>query len=319
MKLSIIIPVYKVEDVVERTLTSCINQKFFNEDIELIIVNDGTPDNSMDVVRKTIDGYQNVRIIEQENQGLSAARTTGFKSAKGDYIWYVDSDDYINIRAFEYILPKLDGCDIVAIGFEIHKNGSLFKTYLPKPVHSGKEFYGNYYPQGAVFYIYRKQFLLDNDLRFFNGIFHEDFEFIPRVLFLAKTVRSVDKPIYYYIIRENSITLSFKSKRAFDLLIVAKSLQQFKSDRISDHRSMIEFNNLIGLAINNALSIISHCDKSQQNKWIEQFHEGKYHTYSMCRCSVKKYKYEGYIFRIAFMISPIKIYKVLQLFNSRAR
>lgn len=315
MKLSIVIPIYKVEDVVERTLQSCINQELFNKDVELVIVNDGSPDHSMDVVKRVTSKYDNIRIIEQNNQGLSAARTTGFHSAKGEYIWYVDSDDYISPNSFDYIIPCLDGCDIVAIGFEVHKNGLLLKSYLPKKVFTGTEFFGNYYPQGAVFYIYRKDFLLKNNLGFINGIYHEDFEFIPRVLFLARTVRTVEYPIYYYIIRENSITTTFNSKRAFDLLTVAKSLMRFRDENNMDTLCKNEFANLTGLAINNSLSIIQKCSKADKEKWNKQFTKMCFSKRSLCKSSIKKYRIEGVLMSFLPFVSPITLYCILQKFN----
>lgn len=313
MKLSIIIPVYNVEKYVATTLRSCIAQNVSPSDYEIIIVNDGTPDNSMSIVHSVTNGLDNVSIIEQENQGLSVARTTGLKAAKGEYVWFVDSDDYIAEYSVKEILAAANGCDIVAIGFEIHKNGDIYKKYIPGNVHSGKELFGSYYPQGAVFYIYRKSFLATNNIKFIPGIYHEDFEFTPKVLYLAAHINIVPKVLYYYIIRENSITVSFNPKRAFDLLIVAESLEKFK-ESIADNESCInEFNNLISLAINNSLSIIQHCESKDKNRWKHIFSNKHFVKNALYKSTITKYRYEGIIMNTFRFMSPISIYSILQL------
>ena len=92
MILSIIIPVYKVEKYVRKTLESVFSENFSDNEVEVIVVNDGTPDRSMDIVNEFVS-HKSLRIINQENQGLSGARNTGIKAAKGKYVWFVDSDD----------------------------------------------------------------------------------------------------------------------------------------------------------------------------------------------------------------------------------
>ena len=100
-KFSIIIPVYNVEKYIGKCLESVMNQTY--KDYEVIVVNDGTKDNSMDIVKN----YP-VKIIEQENQGLSVARNTGVKKAKGEYIIFLDSDDYIEKDLLKNINKSLD-------------------------------------------------------------------------------------------------------------------------------------------------------------------------------------------------------------------
>ena len=109
MDLSIIIPVYNVEKYIEKCLLSCIKQDISYEDYEIVVVNDGSPDNSITIVERIAKDYSNIRIINQENQGLSGARNTGMKHAKGNYIWFVDSDDYIEENCLGRIVSYLNG------------------------------------------------------------------------------------------------------------------------------------------------------------------------------------------------------------------
>lgn len=107
MKLSIIVPMYNVEKYIQRCLFSIINNKGFLENCELIVVNDGTKDNSESIARKIIEGLPNAQIIAQENRGLSAARNTGLSRAKGEYIWFIDSDDWIELNAIAVLLALI--------------------------------------------------------------------------------------------------------------------------------------------------------------------------------------------------------------------
>ena len=101
-KLSIIIPVYNVENYVGKCLESCLNQDIPKNEYEIIVVNDGTKDNSVQVIEKYITPENNIRLIHRKNGGLSAARNTGLKEAKGEYVWFVDSDDWIENNVLNF-------------------------------------------------------------------------------------------------------------------------------------------------------------------------------------------------------------------------
>ena len=105
MKISIIIPVYNVENYLAECLNSVVNQTYRN--IEIIIVNDGSTDNSFSIIQQYQLQDERIKIINQENQGLSAARNAGMKVASGEYLWFVDSDDYVAINACEEFVKHL--------------------------------------------------------------------------------------------------------------------------------------------------------------------------------------------------------------------
>ena len=116
MKISIIIPVYNVEGYLVECLNSVVNQTY--RDIEIIIVNDGSTDSSFSIIQQYQLQDERIKIINQENQGLSAARNAGIKKVSGEYIWFVDSDDYITIDACEKIVEKLkqNNYDLLIVG-----------------------------------------------------------------------------------------------------------------------------------------------------------------------------------------------------------
>ena len=108
MRLSIVIPVYNVELYIRKCIESVLCLPFSKSDYEIIVVNDGTPDNSMDIV-KEYESYSNIHIISQENKGLGGARNTGLRSAKGEWVYFLDSDDSIDYHSFITLFQK--ACD----------------------------------------------------------------------------------------------------------------------------------------------------------------------------------------------------------------
>ena len=104
MKISLIVPVYNVEKYIEKCLLSCLKQDIPQSDYEIIVVNDGSPDSSLAIAERIAAAATNIIIVSQKNGGLSAARNTGLKIAKGDYIWFIDSDDTIKENCLKSIV-----------------------------------------------------------------------------------------------------------------------------------------------------------------------------------------------------------------------
>lgn len=240
MKLSIVIPIYGVEKYIEKCLLSCINQKHvrLGEDYEIICVNDGTKDRSALIAHEIALKYVSVYVIDQENGGLSAARNTGTTVAKGDYIWYVDSDDYIEEGTLARILPKLkDNIDIFHLRHRlVYEDGKPSKdvvSYAPKGVFTGKDVAvmgGLTTP--AQFSIVRTAFLKMHGIKFYKGIYHEDIEYKPRVTYLAEKIVFDDSISYNYLQREGTIMSTFRPKRIYDLMIVVENLLKFSQEKV---------------------------------------------------------------------------------------
>ena len=139
MKVSVIIPVYNVEDYIEKCLNSLLQQTL--DDIELIIVNDGTKDLSIEKIQYLVDSNKNIKLINQKNSGLSAARNTGLEYAEGEYVAFIDSDDYVESTFLEelYIAAIEDNLDISMSGYkklkvnkyeEKERNYKLYNTVM---------------------------------------------------------------------------------------------------------------------------------------------------------------------------------------------
>lgn len=243
-KLSIIIPVYNVEKYVGRCLESCLEQDLPKDEYEIIVVNDGTKDNSVQVIEKYITPENNVTLIHRENGGLSAARNTGLKYAQGEYVWFVDSDDWIEKNALAKLLFELDNnkLDVLCINrFQYYTDGTKKSrniNYVPGKIMRGRDFISiKGISPGAWCALYRKSFLMKYRLYFKEGILHEDQEFTPRVFYLANRISFIDFCAYFYFQRDGSIMRSSQNaKRCKDLLIVADSLFNFAETKCKQHK-----------------------------------------------------------------------------------
>ena len=204
-KFSIIIPVYNVEKYLEKCLDSIKNQTY--KDYEVIIVNDGTKDNSMDIAKK-----YDFKIINQKNQGLSAARNTGVKNATGDYLLFVDSDDYLEKDLLKELNKSLkNNPDLVRFQIkEVYEDGKEI-NYPEEEFQnkSGVEAFSiiskYHFVENAWAYLYKKTFYEKNKFKFKEGTIHEDFGIVPLIIMKANKVNSINYLGYNYLQRSGSI------------------------------------------------------------------------------------------------------------------
>ena len=219
MKLSIIVPVYNVASYLSKCLDSLLAQDLPQNEYEIIVVNDGSTDNSGNIAQQYADKYANITLINQANQGLSGARNTGIKQAKGDYIQFVDSDDYLEANVLGELMEqvKKDELDVLRFNYEnVNENGDVINPNKdPKyfvdfsnEVVDGLTFLNNKLGPAcyAVQFIIKKNLLIDNNIIFKSGIYFEDTEWTPRMLLKAGRVASTGAVVYYYLVREGSIT-----------------------------------------------------------------------------------------------------------------
>lgn len=223
MKLSIIVPVYNVVDYLPKCLDSLLVQDLPQNEYEIIVVNDGSTDNSGDIAQKYADKYANITLINQTNQGLSGARNTGIKHAKGDYIQFVDSDDYLEKNVLGELLKQVenDNLDVLRFKYQNVRIDNESKEYdIFKPYKSDSFLFDNYSPcvtDGVTFlnkrfgtacyawaFILRREIL--NNCIFKQGIYFEDTEWTPRMILKAERIASSDTIVYNYLMREGSIT-----------------------------------------------------------------------------------------------------------------
>lgn len=234
-RISLVIPIYNVEKYLAKCLDSCIKQDIPTDDYEIIIVNDGTRDGSLEIAERYALFNSNMSIYSQTNSGLSIARNTGLTKASGKYVWFVDSDDWIAENCLAEIVGKMenDSLDMLQVGYYLaYDNGKLEES--PRGQFEGclsgvEAMKKIYLPAPAQFTIYNREFLKRFCLTFYPGIYHEDAEFKPRALYLAKRFACLNKHVYYYFQRpKGSIMNSYNTKRAIDLITVCQSLKSFE-------------------------------------------------------------------------------------------
>lgn len=215
MKLTVVIPAYNIQDYIGECIASCYgNDNISLNDFEIIVINDGSTDKTKVVAESYCKKHSNLRVITRTNGGLSAARNTGIHAANGDYIWFVDGDDYLNQDSIGFVLNDIDKykCNILTYGYNIIMEGvETQKVQIrqrSEVVNSNKEFLsGNFnFPMLVWTHIYNRKFIIDNELEFCEGIIHEDVEYKFRSHFPASSVLLSDKITYNYrVARAGSI------------------------------------------------------------------------------------------------------------------
>lgn len=220
--ISIIVPVFKVEKELDRCVQSLLKQTYKN--IEILLVEDGSPDSCPEMCDAYAQKDMRIKVIHKENGGLSDARNAGLLQAAGDYILYVDSDDYIDLDSCERFIRAMleDNVDIVVGNAIMHKrNGNEMMMHLATPsgkVYASNEFIirsisAHQWYAAAWLNMYRREFLIDNNLFYKKGIYFEDMQMLPRVFLAAKKISCMDGTFYHYIVRNNSIMTSQKTSK----------------------------------------------------------------------------------------------------------
>lgn len=224
--ISIIIPVYKVEPYIRRCLQSVLSQTY--ENVECIIVNDATPDKSMEIVDEILKNYNGlvkVKVINHEkNKGLSAARNLGVRAATGDYLFFLDSDDELydkdTIELFCKSLEKYGNVDL-GIG-KCNVIGGMPLCHSANGLYKGNDVIMSYLKNEwsviACAKFIRRSFFLKYDLWFAKGVLHEDISFSFKAALFASSMFAMSFPVYSYYIHENSITTQMRYKNYVDYL-----------------------------------------------------------------------------------------------------
>ena len=210
--ISIIVPVYKVEQYLDRCVESLVKQTYSN--IEIILVDDGSPDRCPQICDEWVKKDSRIAVIHKVNGGLSDARNHGIRRAKGEYILFVDSDDYLVEDAVERLEAYTDNEDlIVGESTIIYPDKQIHRVHTnleENHIYSGKEYVLAVVNKGewfaaACYNMYKREFLIDNDLFFVVGILHEDNEYVTRLFYKAQTIKYIHFEFYQYIMRDESI------------------------------------------------------------------------------------------------------------------
>ena len=242
--LSIVVPVYNVEKYLDKCLISIIEN--YTQGIEVVLVNDGSKDGSGKICDKYASEYDYIKVINKENGGLSSARNAGINEACGKYIWCVDSDDYIKQKSIQKIIEKAEkNVDlIISSHCNFAPDGSVLDDSLEEPTEKNITAYEYFHNIGSASYaayrfIVKKELILEKDLFFTEGIYHEDEDWTPRVLCSAKKFIIISGSIYMYRTgNPQSIMGMLNSKKVYDKIYVSKKIyNKIKNETLNDKMS----------------------------------------------------------------------------------
>lgn len=241
-KVSVIVPIYNVEKYLEKCINSLLSQTL--EDIQIILVNDGSKDNSGNIAREYEKNNKNrIIYVEKENGGLSDARNHGLKYATGDFIAFLDSDDYIEKNAYEEMYNKAieENADYVECDFiwEFPNKIRVDKQY---PYKNKKEML-SFVRVVAWNKLIKRQLITDNNLEFPKGLRYEDVEFTYKLIPFINKFTYVDKPFIHYVQREGSIA-NVQNERTAEIFTVLDNVIEFykKNNIYEEYRDELEYN-----------------------------------------------------------------------------
>lgn len=324
MLFSLIIPAYKVEPFIEKCLKSVIGQKgVSHEDYEIIVIDDGSPDKSGEIAESILTDIENAHVVHQSNGGLSMARNVGLQFARGEYVWFIDSDDWIADDALCILKKQIEETnhpDVIMFQAVLAYENSQLKPYLNN-FHStgnvsitGKEVLvsGNW-ATCVQFYLFKQSFLKQNKLEFFPRIYHEDNEFTPRMILKARTVVQTNKVLYHKLICQGSITQTPSYKRVTDMIEVCRSLDSFHRKEDYENTVAKKLSAFIGLTLNNAFYLVDNHFNDRKRDFNKLVNENRNLLKHLKNSGVKKYQIEYILFSLTGNYSGV--YSLLSKFK----
>lgn len=283
-KISVIVPIYNSEKYLEKCINSILNQKF--KDIQLILVNDGSTDSS-GTIAKNIEEKNKDRVIylEKQNGGLSDARNYGIQYVEGDYIAFVDSDDYLSLNLFKDLEKYMDkNCDLIKFKIlTVDENENIISENDTEifEEENGEQAFNSLYKidkrtEVAWGYLYKTEFWKMNKFKYAKKLCHEDFGLTPLIMVKASHVASTNIKGYYYVQTKNSMVRDNNEKayeRSKDLLIhydnMIKELEKLKLSKTTKENLKIYYTNAIILSANNIQK------KQEKNEYIREIKKRK--------------------------------------------
>ena len=245
MKVTAVVSIYNAQDYLDTCIQSILKQTL--KDIQIVLVNDGSTDTSYEICERYRALDTRIEVIHKQNGGLSSARNAGLKSVRGEYVIFIDSDDYLSENALEtlYSVAKKDNLDILSGKVQCERNNEIVEGEYKwnseiqyNHVYKGKDFIQQTQYDGILpmiwLNVYKTSFLKTNHLTFMEGVYHEDSQFTPRAIYLADKIEYIDYIHYHQLLSLNSIMRSKNIKKCFDLITVSKSLYEFIEKEVAE-------------------------------------------------------------------------------------
>lgn len=300
IEISLIIPAYNAEAYLQKCIDSCLKQNGELPKYEIIIVNDGSTDGTQTIIDEYAERNGIISFISQENGGLSRARNVGLEKAKGEYVWFVDSDDWIADNALCVLsrIIKTNHPDVVAFrGYDwiegvrkVRRSPFMADEHNLSGIDILKRMGTVLWCPCVPLYCMRRQFLLDHSLTFMEGVIHEDSEFTPRMLYMAQTAYITSEIMYYVFQNPVSLNRRKNPQKGFHTLRVVDSLCRF-SDSIYNKNEKKLINDIIATTMNMGMKETKDMDKMLLHRFCDNIQKSV--SIKMLLSSKLRYKIEG--------------------------
>lgn len=298
--LSIIVPLYNSEKWLPKCVNSLLHQDISSDEYEIILVDDGSPDNCRIIGENYASLYSNIRVLCRPNGGTSAARNTGVRAAKGKYLYFVDPDDYILENSLKDILHKMEVeyLDVLRFAYvEVDECGhEIHSVKYPEPIDyspgimDGCKFMAERLG-GACYvwtYLFRTSIIIDNSIYCQEGVYYDDTTWLPLVLMHANRVESIDVKRHFYLIRNDSlvraVTPSAIQKRIDGQAFSIKELQcQIKT--LTNEYALRWYKRMLTLCVMSFISYVGKYRFSQRKEYIQFLKTQNVFPLSYYRCT----------------------------------
>ena len=280
LKLSVIVPVYNVEQYLPKCVESLLDQDLSPEAYEIILVDDGSPDRCGEICDAYAARCSHIKVIHRENGGISAARNTGIEEAQGRYIQFVDSDDFLEPNVLKVLVEKMEHDQLDILRFNYQNVNNRYEVIEPNKVSKPFVDYRDEVCNGISFLTerlgfacYACQFMIRRELlygcRFKEGVCFEDTEWAPRLLMQAARVTSTDLMVYNYLMRIGSISRNKDEAKKKTVINDKLSLIDALKEQMSAANDKRWFEGMIAQTV---LSIVSDVANSCYAERSAYFH-----------------------------------------------
>lgn len=315
VKYSIVVPTYNVEKYIKKCLESITSQTYRN--FEIIVVSDGSTDESINIATEVLNATDlATQIICHENIGLGGARNTGIDAANGEYVWFIDSDDYIPSDALEIIDKHLSNTfsDILVFDYQYVDEEenvlSVERGYQTVGCFSLEEESKMIFaPNSACNKIFRLELFKNSNIRFPEYVIYEDLYTVPKLYLLAKKIESINMPLYYYVQRQGSIMNDASIEKVKGIIPALNEVKEYysKNDVFEKYKDEIEFLNILHGYILSSARVIKYDPKSPIIETFKENLRGQYPNYK----SNHYLKTIGIKEKVIFYCVEMKQYKLL--------
>ncbi len=312
IKVSIIVPVYNVELYLDKCLNSLVNQTL--KEIEIIVVNDGSKDNSQAIIDKYANKYNNIKALRKENGGLSDARNYGIKYASGEYIGYVDSDDYVTLDMYEKLYNKAieEKSDIVECNL-YHDYNNHQDIEIGTKIYDKKKLL--ILGRSVVWNkIYNREWLLSTKVEFSKGLIYEDVEFYSKLLLSLRKISYIDDACIYYVQRESSVNYNATLK-TMDILKILKNIICYYKENgaYEEYKDELEFLTTRIILCSSFLRMCRIKDKNDRKKATQESLEFLYDNFPNWKNNVnlKEYNSPKKVFMMTINKTTYKFYTMI--------